>query len=146
MMVDEDYMGLMSDTLFSTITNQPFVFPDPREIGILLILIDFFLLLIWNFHTARAGLADFIQPSLGPLQPNLDDYMDTFEPLQGKMHILIKLDYNVNFLEFISGKLQTVPEEHTQSTSWSYLDMVPATSNSDLQVFTTLKLNSICAK
>lgn len=33
MMVDEDYMGLMSDTLFSTITNQPFVFPDSREIG-----------------------------------------------------------------------------------------------------------------
>lgn len=33
MMVDEDYMGLMSDTLFSTITNQPFAFPDSREIG-----------------------------------------------------------------------------------------------------------------
>lgn len=65
MMVDEDYMGLMSDTLFSTISNQPFPFPDTREI-------------------ARAGLADLIQPSLGPLQPNLDDYMDTFEPLQGK--------------------------------------------------------------
>lgn len=33
MMVDEDYMNFMSDTLFSTITNQPFVFPDSREIG-----------------------------------------------------------------------------------------------------------------
>lgn len=34
MMVDEDYMDLMSDTLFSTITsNQPFAFPDIREIG-----------------------------------------------------------------------------------------------------------------
>lgn len=34
--------------------------------------------------TARgASLADFIQPSLGPLQPNLDDFMDTLEPLQG---------------------------------------------------------------
>lgn len=34
MMVDEDYMELMSDTLFSTITsNQPFAFPDTREIG-----------------------------------------------------------------------------------------------------------------
>lgn len=30
-----------------------------------------------------ASLADFIQPSLGPLQPNLDDFMDTLEPLQG---------------------------------------------------------------
>lgn len=31
------------------------------------------------FHkfTARgAGRADFIQPSLGPLQPNFDDFMD----------------------------------------------------------------------
>lgn len=34
--------------------------------------------------TARgASLADFIQPSLGPLQPNLDDFMDGLEPLQG---------------------------------------------------------------
>lgn len=33
MLVDEDYMGLMSDTLFSTITNQPYPFPDSREIG-----------------------------------------------------------------------------------------------------------------
>lgn len=34
MMVDEDYMNLMTDTLFSTISSQPFVFPDSREIGI----------------------------------------------------------------------------------------------------------------
>lgn len=34
MMVDEDYMELMSDTLFSTISvNQPFAFPDQREIS-----------------------------------------------------------------------------------------------------------------
>lgn len=34
MMMDEDYMDFMSDTLFTTITsNQPFAFPDTREIG-----------------------------------------------------------------------------------------------------------------
>lgn len=34
MMVDEDYMELMTDTLFSTISsNQPLYFPDSREIG-----------------------------------------------------------------------------------------------------------------
>lgn len=85
MLVDEDYMGLMSDTLFSTITNQPFAFPDSREIG-KHCLLQFKVALIYFFclYTAKAGLpADFIQPSLGPLQPNLDDYMDTFEPLQG---------------------------------------------------------------
>lgn len=88
MMIDEDYMGLMSDTLFSTITNQPFAFPDTREI-------------------ARAGLADFIQPSLGPLQPNLDDYdMDTFDPLQ----------------DLINNKLPTVPEEQTH-VNWDYRDI-----------------------
>jgi hypothetical protein len=39
MMVDEDYMELMTDTLFSTIScNQPLYFPDPREIGQLLLL------------------------------------------------------------------------------------------------------------
>lgn len=40
---------------------------------------------MYIFLIARAGLADFIQPSLGPLQPNLDDYMDTFEPLHGEI-------------------------------------------------------------
>lgn len=34
------------------------------------------------YFTARAGIADFIQPSLGPLQPNLDDFMSEV-PLQG---------------------------------------------------------------
>lgn len=28
-------------------------------------------------------IADLIQPSLGQLQPNLDEFMDTIEPLQG---------------------------------------------------------------
>jgi len=42
--------------------------------------------------TARgASLADFIQPSLGPLQPNLDDFMDTLEPLQGIQSCLLIL-------------------------------------------------------
>lgn len=48
MMVDEDYMEFMSDTLFSTIqSNQPYAFPDTREIGIQL----FYILeyLIYNF-------------------------------------------------------------------------------------------------
>ncbi|XP_046391312.1 carbohydrate-responsive element-binding protein isoform X2 [Ischnura elegans] len=80
MMVDEDYMDFMSDTLFSTITsNQPFAFPNPREIA------------------RGAGLADFIQPSLVQLQPNLDDFMDTLEPLQ----------------ELLYSKLPSVPEEST---------------------------------
>ncbi|XP_049830126.1 MLX-interacting protein [Schistocerca gregaria] len=84
MMVDEDYMEFMSDTLFTTISaNQPYAFPDQREIA------------------RGAGLADFIQPSLVQLQPNLDDFMDTFEPLQ----------------ELLSySKLPAVPEESTTST------------------------------
>ncbi len=35
------------------------------------------------FVSAKAGIADFIQPSLGPLQPNLDDFMNGI-PFQGK--------------------------------------------------------------
>ncbi|KAL3283251.1 hypothetical protein HHI36_006399 [Cryptolaemus montrouzieri] len=105
MLVDEDYMGLMSDTLFSTITNQPFQFPDTREI-------------------AKAGLADFIQPSLGPLQPNLDDYMDTFEQ------------------DFMLSKLPTVPEEqndsiYKSSTGWPYPDLDLMTANTTIQITST---------
>ncbi|XP_017048905.1 protein WBSCR14 homolog [Drosophila ficusphila] len=51
-----------TDTLFSAI-NVPFPFPDSREIA------------------RGAGIADFIQPSLGPLQPNLDDIDITFSDL-----------------------------------------------------------------
>lgn len=29
------------------------------------------------------NIANLIQPSLGQLQPNLDEFMDTIEPLQG---------------------------------------------------------------
>lgn len=80
MMVDEDYMEFMSDTLFSTISaNQPFAFPDQREI------------------TRNAGgIADFIQPTLVQLQPNLEDFMDTLEPLQ----------------DLLNAKLPSVPEEY----------------------------------
>uniref|UniRef100_A0A336M9X4 CSON013117 protein n=1 Tax=Culicoides sonorensis TaxID=179676 RepID=A0A336M9X4_CULSO len=69
---------LTDDILFSSISQFPvhFPFPDSREI-------------------ARAGRADFIQPSLGPLQPNFDDLMD------------IDLD----FLNF--PRLAPVPEEET---------------------------------
>lgn len=64
------------------------------------------------FSTARAGLADFIQPSLGPLQPNLDDIMDTLEPLT----------------DLINTKLPSVPEEQSsdplsyKSLGWDYSD------------------------
>ncbi|XP_077995978.1 MLX-interacting protein-like [Glandiceps talaboti] len=66
MIIDnDDILNDFSDTLFSSLSNQPFMFPNPREI-------------------AHAGNADMIQPGLVQLQPNLDeDFMDTtFEPLQ----------------------------------------------------------------
>nr|XP_023013295.1 MLX-interacting protein-like [Leptinotarsa decemlineata]AKG92766.1 Mlx interactor [Leptinotarsa decemlineata] len=102
MMVDEDYMGLMSDTLFTTITNQPYVFPDTREI-------------------AKAGYADFIQPSLGPLQPTLDEFMDT-SPF---------------FPEFLSSKLATVPEESQgaqQPSGWGYMSSDLNNTDNSLEV------------
>lgn len=113
MMVDEDYMELMTDTLFSTISsNQPIYFPDPREIA------------------RGASLADFIQPSLGPLQPNLDDFMDTLEPLQ----------------EFLNSKLPPVPEEDdmfrnsTLNTNYPDLDlMTPMNQINELSQEATVK-------
>ncbi|EFN77615.1 MLX-interacting protein [Harpegnathos saltator] len=113
MMVDEDYMELMTDTLFSTISsNQPIYFPDPREIA------------------RGASLADFIQPSLGPLQPNLDDFMDTLEPLQ----------------EFLNSKLPPVPEEddmfrnNSLNANYSDLDlMTPITQMNEINEDPTIK-------
>ncbi|KYQ49180.1 Williams-Beuren syndrome chromosomal region 14 protein [Trachymyrmex zeteki] len=113
MMVDEDYMELMTDTLFSTISsNQPIYFPDPREIA------------------RGASLADFIQPSLGPLQPNLDDFMDTLEPLQ----------------EFLNSKLPPVPEEddmfrnNNLNTNYPDLDlMTPINQMNEIGEVPTIK-------
>ncbi|XP_055638976.1 MLX-interacting protein isoform X2 [Toxorhynchites rutilus septentrionalis] len=74
-----------TDTLLSTLSQYPF--PDSREIA------------------RGAGRADFIQPSLGPLQPNFDDLMDldldflNFPrlapvPEEGSEDILKAIDYN----------------------------------------------------
>lgn len=35
------------------------------------------------FLDHSVNIANLIQPSLGQLQPNLDEFMDTIEPLQG---------------------------------------------------------------
>ncbi|XP_061398154.1 protein WBSCR14 homolog [Musca vetustissima] len=72
LMISDDWT---SDTLFSAI-NGPFPFPDSREIA------------------REAGNADFIQPSLGPLQPNLDDI-------------------DLTFAELLNSRLPPVPEEGT---------------------------------
>lgn len=60
--MDEDFFMDLSESLFSSL-NQPFDFPNPREIA------------------TRAGIADFIQPGLIQLQPAFEDFMDTLEPL-----------------------------------------------------------------
>lgn len=127
-----------ADTLFSTINSTPFPFPDPREIGNQKI--NFNLNYFWKTKTflyskricnfisvAKAGIADFIQPSLGPLQPNLDDFMSEI-PLQG-MHwkLFDWLDWNepnhfFSFAELInnhlSSRLPPVPEEVTDESMY----------------------------
>uniref|UniRef100_A0A1Q3FDZ9 Putative mlx interactor n=1 Tax=Culex tarsalis TaxID=7177 RepID=A0A1Q3FDZ9_CULTA len=67
---------MSADTLLSTLAQYPF--PDSREIA------------------RGAGRADFIQPSLGPLQPNFDDLMDL----------------DLDFLNF--PRLPPVPEEGSE--------------------------------
>lgn len=63
-----------------------------------------------------AGLADFIQPGLIQLQPNLDDFMDTFEPLHGLLSSRLSDFYGTKqniqlFLDLLSGRLPPVEEE-----------------------------------
>jgi len=61
-----------------------------RYVLFLLNLINFFFFFLLDKSTTT-NIADFIQPSLGQLQPNLDEFMDTIEPLQGTyntMHII----------------------------------------------------------
>lgn len=95
--ISEDWT---TDTLFSAI-NVPFPFPDSREIGknqqelksIGNNSFYVFFVILWFgnlrvFLARGAGIADFIQPSLGPLQPNLDDIDLT---IVGKYLIYIKL-------------------------------------------------------
>uniref|UniRef100_A0A8D8W4T9 MLX-interacting protein n=1 Tax=Cacopsylla melanoneura TaxID=428564 RepID=A0A8D8W4T9_9HEMI len=92
MLMDEDYMEFMSDTLFSTISSQSFFFPDSKELS------------------RVAYNADFIQPSLVQLQPNLDELMDGFEPFQ----------------DLLCPKLPTVIEEQYPSPSSSLSSSLPS--------------------
>jgi len=74
--------------------------------------------------TARAGMvADFIQPGLVQLQPNLEDFMDTLEPFHGTLTLLFvfvfglggslaKLCMLLIITDFVNTKfLPSVPEE-----------------------------------
>lgn len=110
--------NMSSDTLFSTISQFPF--PDSREIGewqpssvhLTHSLISFFCP-----STARAGRADFIQPSLGPLQPNFEDFMD-FDLGEHPIQHLTTPNANQNlsdiFNSLTNNRLAPVPEEQTE--------------------------------
>ncbi|GFS32639.1 carbohydrate-responsive element-binding protein [Trichonephila inaurata madagascariensis] len=95
--VDEDFIMDFTDTLFTSFNpSQPFDFPNPKEIA------------------AKAGIADFIQPGLVQLQPAVDDFMDTWEPLS----------------DFLSSRLPTLPEETTFNSN-SFPDLLPSAEQQD---------------
>lgn len=83
--------NMSADTLLSTLAQYPF--PDSREIA------------------RGAGRADFIQPSLGPLQPNFDDLMDL----------------DLDFLNF--PRLPPVPEEGSEDILKAIEYNYPSASN-----------------
>ncbi|XP_035779209.1 histone-lysine N-methyltransferase 2D-like isoform X2 [Anopheles albimanus] len=102
--------NMPTDTLFSTLGQYPF--PDSREIA------------------RGAGRADFIQPSLGPLQPNLDDLMEldldflNFPrlapvPEEATDDLLKAIDYNYplgsNLLTNTGATIQEVTEENSSA-------------------------------
>ncbi|GBM12726.1 MLX-interacting protein [Araneus ventricosus] len=92
--MDEDFIMDFTDTLFTSFNpSQPFDFPNPKEIA------------------AKAGIADFIQPGLVQLQPAVDDFMDTFEPLSDL------------FSDFLNSKLPPLPEEGTYNCN-SFQDLI----------------------
>lgn len=99
--VDEDFIMDFTDTLFTSFNpSQPFDFPNPKEIA------------------AKAGIADFIQPGLVQLQPAVDDFMDTWEPLSDL------------FSDFLSSKLPTLPEETTFNSN-SFPDLLSSAEQQD---------------
>lgn len=102
--------SMPTDTLISTLSQYPF--PDSREIA------------------RGAGRADFIQPSLGPLQPNFEDLMDldldflNFPrlapvPEEGSEDILKAIDYNYpgGFSQINSGSSIQEINDPTDSTT-----------------------------
>ncbi|XP_071944919.1 MLX-interacting protein-like [Antedon mediterranea] len=69
MVFEDSFFADFHDTLFTSL-NQPFAFPNPKEL-------------------AHMNNADMIQPGLVQLQPTLessfDDFMDTLEPFQADL-------------------------------------------------------------
>ncbi|GAB6031828.1 hypothetical protein CHUAL_010230 [Chamberlinius hualienensis] len=102
MVVDDDPFSEINDTLFSyLLPNQPIVFPNSREL-------------------AKVGIADLIQPSLVPFQPNLDEYMDTFDWFSDifSSRLPSVVEEQDNFLsDFLSGHSTSASSNTLQNNS-----------------------------
>ncbi|XP_065088365.1 MLX-interacting protein isoform X3 [Ochlerotatus camptorhynchus] len=123
--------SMSTDTLLSTLSKYPF--PDSREIA------------------RGAGRSDFIQPSLGPLQPNFEDLMDldldflNFPrlapvPEEGSEDILKAIDYNYpgGFNQMNSGSnIQEINDSTESTTQQTSSQLISArTGNSSNSVIT----------
>lgn len=119
MIVDDDPFIDFNDTLFSClIPNQPFAFPNPREIA------------------RGAGLADFMQPGLIQLQPNLEDFMDTWDNMfNTKLPV-------VNEEQPEEASLQTLLEQTAQSQQSNQLQNCFASSLSNQTSSSTQQYSS----
>lgn len=107
-MTDEDFTDL-SDTLFTSLNNNmPFAFPNPKELS-------------------QLGNADIIQPGLVQLQPNLDDFMDTLEPLPSLQEMITSA---------MSSKCATPTKDYSQpSTSTALKNIVLDAENLPINTY-----------
>lgn len=87
------------------------------------------------FHSAReAGIADFIQPSLGPLQPNFEEDLENllnFRPLptvpeEGTEELMKNVDYNFSQImgseQMESSNMMTMQNQTAQQQQSSIED------------------------
>nr|CAB3263871.1 Mlx [Phallusia mammillata] len=109
---DDQQFYEFTDTLFSSLSQQPFQFPNPREIAL------------------HATNSDMIQPGLLQLQPSVDDF--DFDPLQdffasakksvapvfGMSHPSTHNEFSSVSDPFMSAEISTVLEQtHAPSSS-----------------------------
>ena len=66
-------------------------------------MLDFEFVLNFLILARSTNLADFIQPSLVQLQPNLDDFMDTLDPPGKKIELLSRSIFMINVI-FLLGE------------------------------------------
>ncbi|CAL1534347.1 unnamed protein product [Lymnaea stagnalis] len=107
-LLQSDIMDMdFTNELFASLNNQPFAFPNPRELS-------------------NLSCADLIQPGLVQLQPNLEEFMD-IDSMQELLNARIPTSFSSTFLSDTSSSVE-MGQGNMNSNEMSLVDFLTSSS------------------